>query len=172
MSERLLAVYQLRIGSRAFRWRCCRPAPRRPIMSTPALRYAPCCAADIPDDPWKTRCKSESIRNTRPMRDFLHDIGVDHVTLPSCLPRRGGRVAEGAPLLREYGLIPHRGFESLPLRQPTDGLAIPHLRFPGRYRSSSKILNGIDPPSDSRQAADPTRRWGSDPNDVASEDRP
>ncbi len=27
-------------------------------------------------------------------------------------------MAEGAPLLREYGLIPHRGFESLPLRQP------------------------------------------------------
>ncbi len=38
----------------------------------------------------------------------------------SCLEaylRRGGRAAEGAPLLREYGLIPHRGFESLPLRQ-------------------------------------------------------
>ena len=31
--------------------------------------------------------------------------------------RRGGRVAEGAPLLREYGLKAHRGFESLPLRQ-------------------------------------------------------
>ena len=30
--------------------------------------------------------------------------------------RRGGRVAEGAPLLREYGLKAHRGFESLPLR--------------------------------------------------------
>ena len=29
---------------------------------------------------------------------------------------RGGRVAEGAPLLREYGLIAHRGFESHPLR--------------------------------------------------------
>ena len=29
---------------------------------------------------------------------------------------RGGRVAEGAPLLRVYGLIAHRGFESLPLR--------------------------------------------------------
>ena len=25
-------------------------------------------------------------------------------------------MAESAPLLREYGLIPHRGFESLPLR--------------------------------------------------------
>ncbi len=33
-----------------------------------------------------------------------------------CLLRRGGRVAEGAPLLRVYGLIAHRGFESLPLR--------------------------------------------------------
>ena len=32
---------------------------------------------------------------------------------------RGGRVAEGAPLLREYGLKAHRGFESLPLRQIT-----------------------------------------------------
>ena len=31
-------------------------------------------------------------------------------------PRRGGRVAEGAPLLREYGSKAHRGFESLPLR--------------------------------------------------------
>ena len=29
---------------------------------------------------------------------------------------RGGRVVEGAPLLREYALIAHRGFESLPLR--------------------------------------------------------
>ena len=26
-------------------------------------------------------------------------------------------MAEGAPLLREYGLIAHRGFESHPLRQ-------------------------------------------------------
>ena len=26
-------------------------------------------------------------------------------------------MAEGAPLLREYGLIAHRGFESLSLRQ-------------------------------------------------------
>lgn len=30
---------------------------------------------------------------------------------------RGGREAEGAPLLREYGALNlHRGFESLPLR--------------------------------------------------------
>ena len=29
---------------------------------------------------------------------------------------RDGRVAEGAPLLREYGLKTHRGFESLSLR--------------------------------------------------------
>ena len=28
-------------------------------------------------------------------------------------------MAEGAPLLREYGLKAHRGFESLPLRQKT-----------------------------------------------------
>ncbi len=35
--------------------------------------------------------------------------------------RRGGRAAEGAPLLREYGLKAHRGFESLPLRQPILG---------------------------------------------------
>ncbi len=34
-----------------------------------------------------------------------------------CRSRRGGRAAEGAPLLREYRLIPYRGFESLPLRQ-------------------------------------------------------
>ena len=33
-----------------------------------------------------------------------------------CAPRRGGRAAEGAPLLREYRLIPYRGFESLSLR--------------------------------------------------------
>ena len=32
-------------------------------------------------------------------------------------PRRVGRVVEGAPLLREYGLKAHRGFESLTLRQ-------------------------------------------------------
>ena len=32
---------------------------------------------------------------------------------------RGGRVAEGAPLLREYTLIAYRGFESLSLRQIT-----------------------------------------------------
>ena len=31
--------------------------------------------------------------------------------------RRDGRAAEGAPLLREYGLNTHRGFESLSLRQ-------------------------------------------------------
>ena len=30
--------------------------------------------------------------------------------------RRSGRVAEGAPLLREYTLIAYRGFESLLLR--------------------------------------------------------
>jgi hypothetical protein len=30
--------------------------------------------------------------------------------------RRGGRVVEGAPLLRAYGSKAHRGFESLPLR--------------------------------------------------------
>ena len=45
---------------------------------------------------------------------------------PFCILRsfwRGGRAAEGAPLLREYGLIAHRGFESLPLRHYTDGPA-------------------------------------------------
>ena len=30
---------------------------------------------------------------------------------------RGGREAEGAPLLREYGPKAHRGFESRPLRR-------------------------------------------------------
>ena len=39
-------------------------------------------------------------------------------------PRRGGRAAEGAPLLREYGLITHRGFESLPLRHLFNGLFV------------------------------------------------
>ncbi len=38
------------------------------------------------------------------LRLFLHKM------------RRGGRVAEGAPLLREYTLTRYRGFESLPLR--------------------------------------------------------
>ena len=33
------------------------------------------------------------------------------------LQRRSGRVAEGAPLLREYTLKAYRGFESLLLRQ-------------------------------------------------------
>ena len=32
---------------------------------------------------------------------------------------RGGREAEGAPLLREYGPKAHRGFESRPLRHST-----------------------------------------------------
>ncbi len=36
--------------------------------------------------------------------------------------RRGGRVVEGAPLLRAYGSKAHRGFESLPLRQPDEAL--------------------------------------------------
>ena len=31
--------------------------------------------------------------------------------------RKGGRVVEGAPLLREYALIAYRGFKSLPFRQ-------------------------------------------------------
>ena len=35
----------------------------------------------------------------------------------ACPNRRGGRVVEGAPLLRAYGSKAHRGFESLPLRQ-------------------------------------------------------
>src|SRR6202522_2391371 len=36
--------------------------------------------------------------------------------LGRCPDRRGGRVVEGAPLLRAYGSKAHRGFESLPLR--------------------------------------------------------
>ena len=35
--------------------------------------------------------------------------------------RRSGRVAEGAPLLREYTLIAYRGFESLLLRHHKKG---------------------------------------------------
>ena len=46
----------------------------------------------------------------------VHD-SARRTRYPVGLCRRGGRAAEGAPLLREYGLIPHRGFESLPLRQ-------------------------------------------------------
>ena len=64
--------------------------------------------------------------------------------------RRGGRAAEGAPLLREYGSKAHRGFESLPLRhatrpapcglrRPMDGRA--HCaRPPHRYRNPAGPL--------------------------------
>ena len=49
-------------------------------------------------------------------------------------------MAEGAPLLREYGLIAHRGFESLPLRQlktgPTGPLLIGAV---GGYRAPSRV---------------------------------
>jgi len=42
--------------------------------------------------------------------------------------RRSGRVAEGAPLLREYTLIAYRGFESLLLRQlAVQGCSTPYL---------------------------------------------
>jgi hypothetical protein len=34
--------------------------------------------------------------------------------------RRGGRVVEGAPLLREYTSKAYRGFESLPLRHKAE----------------------------------------------------
>ena len=42
------------------------------------------------------------------------DLGFGSVELAK--KRRSGRVAEGAPLLREYTLIAYRGFESLLLR--------------------------------------------------------
>ena len=42
------------------------------------------------------------------------DKGRDDRLCPTWM---GGRAAEGAPLLREYGLKAHRGFESLPIRQ-------------------------------------------------------
>src|ERR1700676_663652 len=54
--------------------------------------------------------------------------------------RRGGRVVEGAPLLRAYGSKAHRGFESLPLRQSArQGLLV--LRFLGFCSSIS--IGGI-----------------------------
>ena len=43
-------------------------------------------------------------------------IGSSSLGGKSSKLRRGGREAEGAPLLREYGSKAHRGFESLPLR--------------------------------------------------------
>ena len=42
-------------------------------------------------------------------------------------------MAEGAPLLREYGLKAHRGFESLPLRQLSSGST--HLTGDGHHQA-------------------------------------
>jgi hypothetical protein len=53
--------------------------------------------------------------------------------------RRDGRVAEGAPLLRAYRLIPYRGFESLSLRQismqsdENTGFLFWNARVPARF---------------------------------------
>ena len=49
---------------------------------------------------------------------------------------RGGRVVEGAPLLREYAVIPHRGFESLPLRH-TKRIRLPEGARAGRDGGAS-----------------------------------
>ena len=55
--------------------------------------------------------------------------------------RRDGRVAEGAPLLREYTLTRYRGFESLSLRHQNSGLSI--FRF---HRTSSRCVTCLDFP--------------------------
>ena len=49
-------------------------------------------------------------------------------------------MAEGAPLLREYGLKAHRGFESLPLRHIQKNLA-----FAGFFVSDEKVGLVKDP---------------------------
>src|ERR1700677_5418497 len=70
--------------------------------------------------------------------------------------RRGGRVVEGAPLLRAYGSKAHRGFESLPLRhrahqfptfstpqswQPRSGDSNPSYGKGGSTKSPQAILD-------------------------------
>ena len=47
--------------------------------------------------------------------------------------RRSGRVAEGAPLLREYTLIAYRGFESLLLRHTLSSKSLRPLLAPVCY---------------------------------------
>ena len=67
--------------------------------------------------------------------DLLRAITPFGILQPS---RRGGRAAEGAPLLREYGLIAHRGFESLPLRQTDPAV------HRGRPVHAGNPLRGVD----------------------------
>ena len=59
----------------------------------------------------KTKLRVEN-RHSAPKSDRQQPV-LSRYNAPH---RRGGRVAEGAPLLREYRLIPYRGFESLSLR--------------------------------------------------------
>jgi hypothetical protein len=54
--------------------------------------------------------------------------------------RRGGRVVEGAPLLREYTSKAYRGFESLPLRH----LLCNRLEFWDDYGIESLSTEGDD----------------------------
>src|SRR5690606_21297116 len=66
------------------------------------------------DTPSRPRVSSNAVRGGRPEGAQAAPRSPGRQ-----VPRRGGRAAEGAPLLREYGgLNLHRGFESLPLRQP------------------------------------------------------
>src|ERR1700678_3762462 len=73
--------------------------------------------------------------------------------------RRGGRVVEGAPLLRAYGSKAHRGFESLPLRhtarqfppasitqswQPRSGDSNPGYEQGGSTKSPKAILDDAE----------------------------
>ncbi len=71
--------------------------------------------------PWKTRraAKRPCIRPTK------------QIIRPD---RRGGRVVEGAPLLREYTSKAYRGFESLPLRH------FPLVGSPQRIALPARII--------------------------------
>lgn len=63
--------------------------------------------------------------------------------------RRAGRVAEGAPLLRVYRLIPYRGFESLALR---------HLAKKGTLGCPFLLAGGLRDLDEDRYAGPPVRK--------------
>ena len=56
---------------------------------------------------------------------------------------RGGRVVEGAPLLREYGTKSHRGFESLPLRQYHQNAPVAQLDRVSGYEPEGRRFNSF-----------------------------
>ena len=73
----------------------------------------------IPPSPQPFRHHHPLPRSPRAGYDTFCDDRVPAAVAPGRLhsPRRGVRAAEGARLESVYGLIAHRGFESLPLRQ-------------------------------------------------------